>query len=264
MAKNLPAVLVTGASSGIGATYADRFARRGHDLVLVARDKVRMEATAAHLRTETGVKIDVLPADLTNSADVAKVEKRLRDDDKIGVLINNAGAAGGGGFAQPDPGALERLIQLNVTAVTRLAAAAASRFAARGEGTIVNIASVVALIPNFSPGIYSATKSYVLTLSQTLQAELGPKGVYVQAVLPAGTRTEIWERSGRSAEEVKNMTGMMGVDELVDAALVGFDRREAITVPSLPDIHQWDAFNAAREAMIPNFPQEHAAVRYRA
>ena len=149
-----------------------------------------MEATAAHLRTETGVKIDVLPADLTNSADVAKVEKRLRDDDKIGVLINNAGAAGGGGFAQSDPGALERLIQLNVTAVTRLAAVAASRFAARGEGTIVNIASVVALVPNFSLGIYSATKSYVLTLSQTLQA-----GTRSQGRLCAG-RSAGWNAHG--------------------------------------------------------------------
>jgi short-subunit dehydrogenase len=84
--------------------------------------------------------------------------------------------------------------------------------------------------------------------------------VYVQAVLPAATRTEIWERSGRSIDDLQVV---MGVDELVDAALVGFDRRESITIPTLPDVTQWDAFNAARQAMLPNLPQQHAAQRYR-
>jgi short-subunit dehydrogenase len=256
-------VLVTGASTGIGAVYADRFARRGHDLVLVARDKSRMDALAAKLRSETGVSVEVLPADLTNSADLARIETRLREDDKIGILVNNAGAAAPGSFANPslDLDTFEKLIRLNVTAVTRLAGAVAPRFTARGEGSIINIASVVALIPEFTLGIYGATKSYVLTLSQSLQSELGPRGVYVQAVLPAATRTEIWERSGR---DVNTLTGVMNVDEMVDAALVGFDRKEAITIPSLPDVKQWEAFTAARQAMLPNFPQEHAAARYRA
>jgi short-subunit dehydrogenase len=189
------------------------------------------------------------------------VETRLREDDRIGILINNAGAAAPGGFGNADPDVFEKLIRLNVTAVTRLAAAITPRFAARGEGAIINIASVLAVVPEFTMGIYSATKSYVLTLSQSLQTELGPRGVYVQAVLPAATRTEIWERSGRN---VNDLQGVMGVDEMVDAALVGFDRREAITIPSLPDVKQWEAFNAARQAMMQNFPQEHAAARYQA
>ncbi|HEY4162636.1 MAG TPA: SDR family oxidoreductase, partial [Dongiaceae bacterium] len=100
-----------------------------------------------------------------------------------------------------------------------------------------------------------------LAFSQSLQVELGPKGIYVQAVLPAATRTEIWERSGRDVDAIP---GMMGVGELVDAALVGFDRREAVTIPPLPDAGQWGAFEAARQAMLPNFRQEHAAARYRA
>jgi short-subunit dehydrogenase len=100
----------------------------------------------------------------------------------------------------------------------------------------------------------------VLTLSQSLQSELGPSGVYVQAVLPAATRTEIWERSGRSVDD---LAVAMNVDELVDAALVGFDRREPVTIPSLPDQKQWETFNAARQAMLPNLPQNHAAERYR-
>jgi uncharacterized protein len=260
MSSQLPTVLITGASSGIGAVYADRFAHRGHDLVLVARDEARMQALAARLRAETDVSIDILPADLTNPAELATIEKRLREDEKIGILINNAGAAAPGGLSNPDLDALDRLIRLNVTAVSRLAGAVVPRFAARRQGAIVNISSVVALIPEFTLGIYGATKSYVLTLSQSLQSELGPSGVYVQAVLPAATRTEIWERSGRSVDDLKVV---MGVDELVDAALVGFDRREPITIPSLPDAKQWDAFNGARQAMLPNLAQPHAAERYR-
>ena len=147
------------------------------------------------------------------------------------------------------------------TALTRLGAAVVPRFLAQGQGAIVNIASVVALAPEFPLGVYGATKAYVLAYSQALQAELGARGVYVQAVLPAATRTEIWERSGRAVEE---MQGVMEVDELVDAALVGFDRGELITIPPLPDAAQWESFNAARQAMLPNFAQTHAAARYQA
>ncbi len=251
--------LVTGASSGIGATYADRLARRGYDLVLAARDKVRMDALAARLRAETGVAVDVLPADLTRREDLQAVEARLREDVRIRLLVNNAGAVAPGGFADPDLDVQDRLIRLNVTAVTRLAGAVVPRFLREGGGAIINIASVLALAPEVSFGIYPATKAFVLTFSQSLQSELGPRGLYVQAVLPAATRTEIWSRSGR---DVNAIAGMMDVDELVDAALVGFDRREAITIPPLPDAAQWDSFNAARQAILPNVRQEHPAARY--
>jgi short-subunit dehydrogenase len=253
-------VLITGASSGIGATYADRFAQRGHDLVLVARDKDRMEAIAARLRNETGVSVDILPADLTQLEDLRRVEARLRDDPRIGLLVNNAGAAAPGGFADPDLDVQDRLIRLNVTAVTRLAGAVVPRFLAEGGGSIINIASVLAVAPEAMPGIYAATKAFVLTFSQSLQTELGPRGLYVQAVLPAATRTEIWARSDR---DIDALTGVMDVGELVDAALVGFDRREEITIPPLPNSEQWDAFAEARRAMLPNFRQEHPAARYR-
>jgi len=258
-ALSRPAALITGASSGIGATYADRLARRGHDLVLVARDRDRMERLARNLRAETDASIEVLPADLTEPRELARIEARLREDGGIGLLINNAGAALPGGFANPDLDAQDRLIRLNVTAVTRLAGAVVPRFLAEGSGAIVNIASVIALAPEIFPGIYSATKSFVLTFSQALQAELGPRGLYVQAVLPAATRTEIWQRSGRNVDDLQ---GVMEVGELVDAALVGFDRREAITIPPLPNIGQWESFTTARQAMLPNFRQPHAAARY--
>jgi uncharacterized protein len=256
---DLGAALITGASSGIGAVYADRLARRGYDLVLVARDKIRMADLATRLKAETGAAIDLLPADLTAPADLRSVEARLRDDHRIDLLVNNAGAAGPVGIAGQDLEVLDQLIRLNVTAVTRLAGAVLPRFLIAGRGAIINLASVVALAPENFPGIYPATKAFVLAFSQSLQSEIGNRGVYVQAVLPSATRTEIWERSGRDPAAVDNM---MDVGELVDAALVGFDRREAITIPSLPDIGQWEIFAASRKAMLPNFRQVHAAARY--
>jgi hypothetical protein len=256
-----PTVLITGASSGIGAVYADRFARRGHDLVLVARDIARLDALAARLRAEAGVSVETVRADLTDAVDLARIETWLRNDVSIGVLVNNAGAALHGGLLDQSPDDVAGLIALNVTALTRLATAVAPRFAAAGDGAIINIGSVVGLAPELGMTVYGATKAFVLYLTQGLNLELGGKGVYAQAVLPAATRTEIWERSGR---DVNSLGGVMDVEDLVDAALVGFDRRETVTIPPLPDASQWTALEAARRAMLPNFAQTRPAERYRA
>lgn len=258
--SNLPSILITGASSGIGATYADRFARRGHDLVLAARDKARMDALAETLRAETGVSIDVLRADLTQPQDLEAVADRLRDDDRIGVLVNNAGTSLSGSFAAQSGQDLQKLIALNTSAVVGLANAVAPRFAEAGSGAIVNVGSVVGLAPEFGLTVYGATKAFVLYLSQGLALELGPKGVYVQAVLPAGTRTEIWNRSGADPDK---LPPLMEVGDLVDAALVGFDRREPVTIPPLPDAALWDAFDFARQSMLPGFGATIPADRYR-
>ncbi len=256
----IPAVLITGASTGIGASYAERFARRGHDIVLVARDAARMEALASRLRHETGVTIDLLPADLTQSTDLAAVEARLRDDARIGILVNNAGTAIGGNFLDQDVDAMTRLVALNATALVRLSRAIAPRLAAAGEGAIVNIGSVVGVAPEFGMTVYGATKAFVQFLSQGLAQELGPKGVYVQAVLPATTRTEIWDHVGA---DVNAMSNVMEVGDLVDAALVGFDRREPVTIPPLHDAGQWEAFDGARKAMLGNIVNALPAERYR-
>ncbi|PJL12937.1 SDR family oxidoreductase [Stenotrophomonas maltophilia] len=256
----LPSVLITGASSGIGATYADRFARRGHDLVLVARDSARLEALAARLREETGVAVDILPADLTQADALATVEARLRDDARIGILINNAGVAQSGDFLAQSADAIERLVTLNTTALTRLAAAIAPRLVGAGNGAIVNIGSVVGLAPEFGMSVYGASKAYVLFLSQGLSQELAPKGVHVQAVLPAATRTEIWERAGI---DIATLAEVMDVGELVDAALVGFDRRETVTIPPLHVAERWDTLDGARQALLGDIRQAHAAERYR-
>ena len=255
--------LITGASAGIGATYAERLARRGHDLLLVARDRVRLEALAARLRADTGVSVEVLPADLTQRADLARVEQRLREDARITMLVNNAGIAVAGSLVGADPDRLEAMIQLNVVAPTRLAAAVAPRFAAAGGGTLINVASVLALAPELFNGSYSGTKAYVLNLSQALQHELAPRGVRVQAVLPGATRTELWERAGI---ELANLppSMVMDVNEMVDAALAGLDHGETVTIPSLPDQGDWEAYSAARLALAPNLSRDHAAPRYRA
>jgi len=256
----LPSVLITGASSGIGATYADRFARRGHDLVLVARDSARLEALAARLRQETGVAVHILPADLTQADALATVEARLRDDARIGILINNAGIAQSGDFLAQSADAIERLVTLNTTALTRLAAAIAPRLVGAGNGAIINIGSVVGLAPEFGMSVYGASKAYVLFLSQGLSQELAPKGVHVQAVLPAATRTEIWERAGI---DITTLAEVMDVGELVDAALVGFDRRETVTIPPLHVAERWDTLDGARQALLGDIRQAHAAERYR-
>jgi len=260
MTSKLPTALVTGASSGIGATYAERLARRGHGLVLVARDQQRLDALAERIRRTSDVKVDVLRADLTDPAQLRAVEDRLRSDPDIGLLVNNAGAATPGGFLAEDLEPLYDLLQLNVNALTRVAGAAVQGFLKHGQkGAIINIGSVVGFAPQWLPGVYGATKAYVLALSQAMQTELSERGIYVQAVLPAGTKTEIWERSGRSIND-----NMMEVGELVDAALLGFDRREAVTIPPLHDIGKFEAFEKARLEMHPLLNNPKAAPRYRA
>lgn len=256
----LPAVFITGASSGIGAAYAERFAYRGHDLVLVARDKSRLDTLATRLRAECHVAVDVLPADLTRQTDLAALEDRLRHDVRIGILINNAGMAQSGGFLTQSAEAIEGQLMLNTIAPTRLAAAIAPRLTQAGTGAIVNIGSVVGFAPEFGMSIYGASKAFILFLSQGLNLELSPKGVYVQAVLPAATRTEIWERAGI---DVNTLPEVMEVGELVDAALIGFDRRELITIPPLHVAERWDALNVARQGLMSDIRQAHAAERYK-
>ena len=164
-ASILGTALVTGASSGIGATYADRLASRGYDLLLVARDTTRLNVLAEHLSARHGVKVDVLVADLGKDGDLRTVERRLRTDDAISLLVNNAGIGPKGPLLADDIDYLDQMIAINVTAANRLAVAAAQTFVTRGKGGIINIASAVAIVPELFNGAYSGTKSFVLGLS---------------------------------------------------------------------------------------------------
>ncbi|MHA6126842.1 SDR family NAD(P)-dependent oxidoreductase [Pseudomonas fluorescens group sp. PF-1] len=254
-----PTVLITGASTGIGAVYAERFAKRGHDLVLVARDQARLDALAARLRSEHGVAAEVIAADLTQLGDLTTVESRLRDDARIGILVNNAGAALSGHFIDQSTDSVAQLVALNTTALVRLASAIAPRLAKAGDGAIINIGSVVGLAPEFGMSVYGATKAFVLFLSQGLSLELSPQGVYVQAVLPAATRTEIWDRSG---VDINTLNEIMEVGDLVDAALLGFDRREPVTIPPLQEAERWDDLQSARQGLLGQIRQSAVAQRY--
>jgi uncharacterized protein len=254
--------LITGASAGIGAAYADRLARRGHDLVLVARDETRLNALAERLRVEAGRSVEVLAADLLARPDLLRIEHRLRQDLTIGMLVNNAGVAVSGPVHGSDVDRLEAMVDVNVTAALRLAHAAVEGFVARGQGTLINISSVLALAPERFNATYSGTKAFVLNLSTALRAELANTGIRVQAVLPGATRTEIWGKAGVDIAAVP--AGMlMDVGEMVDAALAGLDLGEAVTIPSLPDMADWSRFNDARLAMGPNLSLAHAAERYK-
>ena len=254
--------LVTGASSGIGAVYADRLARRGFDLILVARNRERLEALAAKLVRETGRKVEVFPADLTNRQDIAQVEAALRSRGDITMLVNNAGFGAAAPLLASDVDNMEEMIALNVSVLTRLTYAAVPGFVERGTGTLVNIASIVAISPETLNGVYGGSKAFVLALSQSLQHELKDKGVRVQAVLPGATATEFWGVAGVPMEHLPKEI-VMTAQDMVDAALAGLDQGEQVTIPALPDLAEWETFDAARRAMSARLSSTAPAARYR-
>jgi len=254
--------LITGASSGIGAIYADRLAKAGYDLILVARRADRLNEIARRLTTQSGRSIETLAADLTQKADLARVESVLKTDQSITLLVNNAGIAASAPLLQSNVDEMERMIALNVTAPTRLAYAAAPAFVARGTGTIINIASIVAINPKLLNGVYAASKAFVLTFSQSLQNELADKGIRIQTVLPGATATDFWDIAGLPIQNLPAQI-VMSPEDMVDAALAGLAQGEFATIPSLPDKADWDAYENARNALTPNLSLAVPAARYR-
>ncbi len=261
MSHTVPTALITGASAGIGATYAERLAQRGYNLILVARDTARLNALAARLTGDFGVQVEVLPADLTDEADVTRVVRRLQEDTHITLLLNNAGMSVNGEFLAADIASITTMLALNITAPTRLAHAAGNSFRVRGQGTIINVASVLALMHERSNGAYNASKSFVLTLTRALERELQSDRVRVQAVLPGLTRTEILTRAGGSFDGVPPQM-VMEVGDMVDASLAGLDQGESVTIPALEDMEQWRQYDEARAVMIPGLSRSQPASRY--
>ena len=252
--------LITGASTGIGAIYAERLTRRGYDLILVARNAQRLNALAARLSTETGRSVKVIAADLNDKAGLSSVEKTLRDDESITMLVNNAGVGSVASVLQGNVDEMEAMISLNITALTRLTYAVAPRFAAKGAGTIINISSAVAIAVEKLNGVYSASKSYVLSFGHVLQRDLADKGVRIQTVLPAATATEFWDVAGYAPQKTSGNT--MSAEDLVDAALAGLDMGELVTIPSLHDNNEWLNWEKARLAISPSFTNAKPAARY--
>jgi uncharacterized protein len=252
--------LITGASTGIGAVYADRLAKRGYDLILVARSKEKLSEVAAQLKS-TGRRVETISADLTKKEDVQRVAERLSNDTTITALVNNAGVASVAKLLDADIDDLEGMIYLNVTALTRLTHAALPGFLERRNGLIINIASVVAVAPELLNGTYSGTKAYVVNFTQSLKNEVEGKGVTVQAVLPGATATPLWERAGHPVENLPSEI-VMTAEDMVDASLAGLDRNEFITIPALPDVADWERYEAARKALSPNLSRQKPAARY--
>lgn len=253
--------LVTGASSGIGAIYADRLAKRGYDLILVARNGERLSALASRIGAETGRKVETVVADLGTQADLAKVETVLEGDRNITLLVNNAGVGGTAPLLSADVDKMQQMIDLNVTALMRLTYAAVPGFVARGGGAIINIASIVAIAPEILNGVYGGTKAFVLAFSQSLKHELTDKNIRVQAVLPGATATEFWGIAGMPVEHLPGEI-VMSAEAMVDASLKGFDQGEFATIPALEDSALLQAHEDARQAMMPHLSRSVPAARY--
>src|SRR5689334_8761859 len=253
-----PKALITGASAGIGRTYAQKLAQRGYDLVLVARDTARLEALAAELKDPT---CEIIAADLTRDEDIARVERKLESDAAISFFLNNAGIATVEKSLQTPVATIERLVALNVVAATRLCLAAGRAFSAKKAGTIVNMASAVSVNPERFNAVYSGSKCFLLGLSQSLTHGLTENGVTIQTVLPGAVRTEIWERAGTDVNKLPPER-VMEVDDMVEAALKGLELGERITIPSLPDYQDLLDSEAARLKMSPNLSRNHPAARY--
>lgn len=254
--------LITGASSGIGAVYAQRLAARGYDLVLVARRAERLADLATQLQQAHSVSVRTIAADLSADAGMASIETVLRDEE-INLLVNNAGMGPISSTADLSDEAAAQTLALNVTALMRLTRAALPAMRARKSGAIVNVGSVMAFHAMPATSLYSATKAFVLTYSRAIQQEVQADGIQVQAVLPAGTVTEFYEAAGVPIANF-DQSVFMTAENLVDAALAGLDRGEEVTLPSVHDLELWNSYDTARQNLFGGTQNGKPAPRYQA
>lgn len=237
--------LVTGASSGIGEAFAAALAKRGHDLVLVARRKPLLAALADRLATEYGVSVEVFEADLADPAHVIRVEQRLARGD-IGLLVNNAGIGGLDPFLEADPAVYDQMIAVNVIALTRLSRAAALAMTTAGEGAIINVASGISFNVLPAASVYAGTKAYVAQFTQALDAELSGSGIRIQALIPGLTRTNLGGAEDLGMFEKFPPEMVQSPDVVAEASLAGLKLGEVVCIPRLEDYSRWET---ARDAI---------------
>lgn len=264
-----PHALVIGASSGIGAAFAERLARDQYDLIVVARRRERLEALAQRLREHHHVEVEVMAADLTRRDSLLAVEQRIAQDASLELLVNNAGFGGYMPFVALDPDRAEELISLQVVAVTRLTRAALPGMIARGHGAIVNVSSRLAFSAALSSptmpkrATYAATKAYIVTFTQLLHDELAGTGVRVQALCPGVVRTEFHERMGQDPSRLPAAI-VMTPEDIVEASLAGLKLGEVICVPALDDPALLTQIEQAQRQMLEHSGSNTMAGRYRA
>jgi short-subunit dehydrogenase len=228
--SSAPTALVTGATAGLGARFADRLASRGYDLVLVARTVDRLDQQAADLRHRYGGGVQVLPADLSDREQLLRVEHRLTDASRpVSLLVNNAGFSLNRRFAASTADDEDRQLDVLVRAVLRLTHAVVPTMVARGTGAVLNVSSVAGWIPG---GTYSAAKAWVTVFSESLAAELAGTGVTVTVVCPGFVHTEFHERGGMDVSAIPGWMWLTA-DQVVDAALADVGRGRTVSIPSV-------------------------------
>jgi uncharacterized protein len=230
--KRRPRALITGASSGIGAAFAERLAAKRYHLVVVARRTERLEELARRLRDAHGIEVEVITADLTSADDLRRVEERAAAEPAIDLLVNNAGVGSHGAFATLDPDREEREIRLNVIALVRLTRAVLPGMLDRNRGGIINVASVAGFLPGPFGATYGATKAYVISFSEALYEELRGTGVRVQALAPGFTRTEFQDSAEVSTSTIPDAI-WSSAEAVVDQSLRGLNRDKAVVVPDI-------------------------------
>jgi len=257
-----PIALVTGASSGIGAAFADRLASVGHDLIVVARRRDRLEELGARLAERAGSNVRVLVADLTDRAGVRSVEEAIRAEPELALVVNNAGFSGYRPFVELDPDELERLVEIHCIATARLTRAALPGMIERGRGGIVNVASLLAFSQSLPPDplplrtTYAACKAFMVTFTVTLRHELEGTGVRAMVCCPGLVESEFHGADWHGPPQ-------MNAADVVTACMRGLELNDAICVPGLEDPQAVEDLHAAQRALLAHARSTTLAARYR-
>jgi uncharacterized protein len=264
--RSRPLAVVTGASSGIGAAYAERLGRDGYDLILVARRRDRLETLAQKLGHEIGVEAEPLQADLLNPEALSRLEARVSAEERLVMIVNNAGFGGYRAFVEVEPRVIDDLIGIHIRAVARLTRAVLPGMVRRGNGAVVNVASLLALSgaipPNPLPerAVYAGAKAYILAFTEALSGELNNTGVRVQACLPGLVDTEYHALVGRDSSK---MPPMMQAADVVTASMVALAKGEVVCIPGLDDPALFGRIVDIRRDILMSANRPALATRYR-
>jgi hypothetical protein len=255
--------LVTGSSSGIGAAFANALAARGYDLIVVARRRERLEALAGSLRRGKGVAVEVLVADLSEAAELRRVEIRVAEEERLTLLVNNAGLGGIRPFLEMDHDYIRGMIAVNITALTLLTYAALPGMLRRGRGTVINLASGLAFLPRSGTAVYGSTKAFVAHFTQTLHQEYAGQGIRFQALLPGLTRTELGAGQNTVSFDHLPPDQINTPEKAVEESLAGLELGELMCIPGLEDLDAWKKADRAVKEVMQSVSSGTLAQRYR-